>query len=264
MFRKLTEGDFSVLRGPFESGRQSPTLMGAALFLSIFLQALFWYLEYHFMDNTTYPNAKEIVIYHFWFTAVLIVLSLIYSVPAVFNRSQKIQYLIVILVSQNFGAVSEYILGVFLLAENYYERPEVMLNTFTNVTLFFGALIFIVTFVRFYLLLSKGEFRKGSKRDFFRGDLEAGIKSNLSSIIVGSTGLVFIILFLVRNVQELNLDLIMSVVLPMIIFFTMLFVLPEQLVILYCKYRFKSFNFDRDGNLLPEDLDSNSKEKGYR
>ncbi|WP_147536186.1 hypothetical protein [Bacillus marasmi] len=132
MFRKLTEEDFSVLRGPFESGRQSPTLMGVALFLSIFLQALFWYLEYHFMDNTTYPNAKEIVTYHFWFTAVLIVLSLIYSVPAVFNRSQKIQYLIVILVSQNFGAVSEYILGVFLLAENYYERPEVMLNTFTK------------------------------------------------------------------------------------------------------------------------------------
>lgn len=38
------------------------------------------------MDNTTYPNAKEIVTYHFWFTAVLIVLSIIYSVPAVFNK----------------------------------------------------------------------------------------------------------------------------------------------------------------------------------
>ncbi|WP_280528738.1 hypothetical protein [Virgibacillus pantothenticus] len=31
----------------------------------------------------------------------------------------------------------------------------------------------------------------------------------------------------------------------------MLFVLPEQLVILYCKYRFESFNFDKDGNLKP-------------
>lgn len=38
MFRKLTEEDFAILRGPFESGRQSPTFMGAALFLSIFLQ----------------------------------------------------------------------------------------------------------------------------------------------------------------------------------------------------------------------------------
>ncbi|NMD71586.1 hypothetical protein HHO41_14885 [Bacillus sp. DNRA2] len=259
MFRKLTEEDFAVLRGPFESERQSPTLMGAALFLSIFLQGLLWYLEYHFMDYTTYPNAKEIVTYHFWFTAVLIVLSLIYSVPAVFNRSQKIQYLIVILVSQNFGAVSEYILGVFLLAEGYYERPEVMLNTFTNVTLFFGALIFIVTFVRFYLLLAKGEFRKGSKRDFFRGDLEAGIKSNLSSIIVGSTGLVFIIQFLARNVQEIDLDLIMSVVLPILLFFTMMFVLPEQLVILFCKYRFKSFNYDKNGYLLSKELDAEGK-----
>lgn len=256
MFRKLTEEDFAVLRGPFESGRQSPINMGATLLGLVFLQSLLWYLEYDFMDNTTYPNAKEIVTYHFWFTAVLVVLSLIYSVPAVFYRSQKVQYLLIILVSQNFGAISVYILGLFSLGESYYDRPEVMLNTFTNATLLFGALIFIVTFVRFYLLLAKGEFRKGSKRDFFRGDLEAGIKSNLSSIIIGSTGLVFIIQFLARNVQEINLDLIMLVVLPIFLFFTMMFVLPEQLVILYCKYRFKSFNFDRDGNLLLGELDS--------
>ncbi|WP_147536196.1 hypothetical protein [Bacillus marasmi] len=252
--KKLSEGDFAVLRGPFESGRQSPSNMGATLFLFVLIQSLLWYLEFDFLDNTTYPNAKEIVTYHFWFTAVLVVLSLIYSVPAVFYRSQKVQYLLVILVTQNVAAVSTYILSVFSLAESYYERPEVMLNTFTTATLLFGALIFIVTFVRFYLLLTKGEFKKGSKRDLFRGDLEAGIKSNLPSIMIGSTGLVFIILFLVRNVQEINMDLIMLVVLPILIFFTILFVLPEQLVILYCKYRFKSFNFDRDGNLLPEDL----------
>lgn len=29
----------------------------------------------------------------------------------------------------------------------------------------------------------------------------------------------------------------------------MIFVLPEQLVLLYCKFRFESFNYNEDGNL---------------
>ncbi|WP_231633256.1 hypothetical protein [Numidum massiliense] len=72
-------------------------------------------------------------------------------------------------------------------------------------------------------------------------------------IIVASTGLVFVLQYLIRSSGFAELDTIIMMGMFMLIFFTMLFVLPEQLVILYCKFRFKSFNFDMDGNLLTED-----------
>ncbi len=125
--------------------------------------------------------------------------------------------------------------------------------TFTYVTLSFGALIFIVTCIRFYILLHKGHYRKGCKKDQLRGSIEGNIKSYLPMIIVASTGLVFVLQYLIRSSGFAELDTIIMMGMFMLIFFTMLFVLPEQLVILYCKFRFKSFNFDMDGNLLTED-----------
>ena len=47
MLKKLKKKDFAVLRGPLESGRQSPDSLGMALLLSIFLQALLYYVTYH-------------------------------------------------------------------------------------------------------------------------------------------------------------------------------------------------------------------------
>ena len=96
MFKKLSAEDFAALRGPFESGRQSPKHLGDMLFLSIFLQGLMYALEYFVIaDASIYPNKGKILTIHFWITLI------IYSIPAVYKKSQKIQYLVVILVSQN-------------------------------------------------------------------------------------------------------------------------------------------------------------------
>ncbi|MEI3613002.1 hypothetical protein [Pseudogracilibacillus sp. SO30301A] len=49
IFKKLNnldEQDFAVLRGPFESGRQSPKSLGGTLVLSIFFQVLLFFLIY--------------------------------------------------------------------------------------------------------------------------------------------------------------------------------------------------------------------------
>ncbi|WP_231633257.1 hypothetical protein [Numidum massiliense] len=161
------------------------------------------------------------------------------------------QYLLVILVSQIF-VVSFYIAALFLIFS-----PETGIDgesalTFTYVTLSFGALIFIVTCIRFYILL---HYRKGSKKDQLRGSVEGNINSYLPMIIVASTGLVFVLQFLIRSSGFAEPDTIIFVVIAFIVFYTMLFVLPEQLVILYCKFRFQSFNFDMDENLLTEDDD---------
>lgn len=98
---KLSEKDFEVLKEPLKSGRQSPGSIAGALFLTIFLQGILFSLEYFFVGvNTTYPYKDEILSVHLWITCVLILFSLLYSIPAIYKRSDKMQYFISILVSQ--------------------------------------------------------------------------------------------------------------------------------------------------------------------
>ncbi|WP_420768985.1 hypothetical protein ACNR9V_08900 [Parageobacillus thermoglucosidasius] len=189
MFKKLSAEDFAALRGPFESGRQSPKHLGDMLFLSIFLQGLMYALGYFVIaDASIYPNKDKILTIHFWITLI------IYSIPAVYKKSQKIQYLVVILVSQNLFGIICYIMTLFTLGSQKYGihfSKDTLLN-FTYITLLIGFLIFIVTFIRFYILLIKGHYRKGSRKEEQRDNMENLIKSYLPVIIAGSVGLLFV------------------------------------------------------------------------
>ena len=256
LFNRLLEEDFAVLRGPLESGRQSPGTLSGVLILFLILQPLMFFLA-HIVggDLTNYPDKNNIFTVHFWITVILMFLSIIYAIRAIYMKSQKAQYLLIILVSQNVATVCSFIMVLFLIGENR-EITKGSLMNFTYVTLFFGLLIFIVTSIRFYLLLRKGHYRKGSKKDELRGRFET--KSYLPVAIIGSTGLVFIIQFIVRIYGLADLEEAFIIVILMLIFFTMIFVLPEQLVILYCKFRFDSFNYSKKGKLKP----FNNKSKG--
>ena len=249
MLKKLTEEDLAVLRGPLESGRQSPEALSGVLILFLFLQPLMFFLTHVVLgDSSKYPNKDEIFTIHLWITAIFMFMSIIYVFPNVYNKSQKIQYLLVALVSQNVAAACLYLGALFLIGKVDGITAEKLLD-FTYITLLFGLLIFIVTFIRFYILLRKGHYQKGSKKDELREKFET--KSYLPTIIVASTGLVFIIQYLVRTFDLADIESMIMVILGMLIFFTMLFVLPEQLVILYCKFRFDSFNYSKKGKLKP-------------
>ncbi|MBO0589713.1 hypothetical protein [Sporosarcina sp. E16_8] len=254
MFAKLTVKDFEVLRGPLESGRQSPPALAGALILSVFLQALLFALEYFMVGNATvYPYKDEILKVHLWITAGIMVLSLIYAIPAVYKRSGKIQYLLSILVSQNLFSVSFFICALFLIAlegEDMSFTSESLLN-FTYILLLLGLLIFIATFVRFAILLRNGHYRKGSKKDVLRGRFET--KSYIPAAVFCGIGLVFVIQYIARTSVIIDVDIMIAIVIGILLFFVMLFILPEQLVILYCKFRFKSFNFDKRGYMKSED-----------
>jgi hypothetical protein len=252
LLRKLTIEDVAVLREPLVSGRQSPNALGGALFLGVFMQILVYYLEYSVVGRmTNFPYKDQILTVHFWVTVVLVILSAIYAIPFIYNRSQKIQYLVSILVSQNIAALSFYICGLFLIGENQ-EIPENSLLTFTMVTLSLGVLLFTATVIRFSILLRKGMYRKGSKRDELRAKFET--KTYIPAAIIGSTTLLFIIQFIVRTFNLADIEDAFITVLSFVLFYTMIFVLPEQLLILYCKFRFKSFNFDKRGYLESEDV----------
>lgn len=246
----LKEEDFKVLRAPLESGRQSPANFGPILVLSIFLQALMYWLEYFVAGYASvYPYKDQILIIHFWFTVILIVLSLIYAIPFIYNRSGRIQYLLSILVSQNLFSLPLFISALFLMGRHVDGQgatPESLLR-FTYSILAIGLLIFIITCMRFYRLLKKGEYRKGSAKDELRSKFEGKSLIPMASMV--GLGLVFVIQHLVRNSSIDDLNLLILIVLGNGLFLVMLFILPEQLVILYCKYRFKSFNFDKRGYL---------------
>ena len=102
LLNKLKEEDFEVLRGPFESKRQSPNSLGPMLILSAFLQALMFFLTYVVLaDSTSYPFREQLFSIHLVVTIVLIILSILFGIPVIFKNFQKTQYFITILVSQN-------------------------------------------------------------------------------------------------------------------------------------------------------------------
>lgn len=253
IFKKLNnldEQDFAVLRGPFESGRQSPKSLGGTLVLSIFFQVLLFFLIYVVISSHTIYPYKEVLFYlHLGITVILVILSVIYAIPSVYMKNQKVQYFIVILVSQN-------LTGFFLIGSLFLIGSDLVIiqtdYSLLNITLLiitFGILIFLATFIRFYILLRKGAYRIGSQKEKTRGRFET--KSYLPAVIIGSTGMVLIIRYIVNTFHLVDIEALGMTVISILIFYTMLFVLPEQLVIQYCKSRFDSFNFDKEGNLYP-------------
>ena len=123
--------------------------------------------------------------------------------------------------------------------------------TTAYVTLVIGILIFIASYIRFYILLNKADYRMDSKKDKLRSKLEINIKSILPIVIIGSIAIVYVLQFMVRNAYSIRFDDILIVLIGIGVFYTMLFILPEQLVILYCKYGFDSFNYSGNGKLNP-------------
>ncbi|MBU9723488.1 MULTISPECIES: hypothetical protein [Bacillaceae] len=251
MLGKLTEDDFSVLRKPLESKRQSPNTFAGIFILCLFLQALLLYIEFTLGEESIFPYTNQVFMFHIIVSIILGFLSFIYSIPAIYLRSQRIQYLISILISQNMFGVSAFILAILLLGADILVESQENVNTlmtFTYVTLIIGGIIFLLTCIRFYFMLINGEYRRNSQKDKFRRKLEK--RSYVPIVIVGSTGLVLSMQYLIRNYGFMTFESVFIVALCLIIFFAMLFVLPEQLVILYCKYRFDSFNFDPNGRHL--------------
>ena len=252
MLSRLKESDFRVLRGPFEYGRQRPEGLAINLLLSIFLQILLFYLTYGVVaELTTFPYKDNLYHIHLVVTSILILLSVLFSVPKIYKSvtGQRIQYLVVILVSQNLFGVFLYICALFIISVEGHIITKKTVMTTTYITLAIGMLIFIASYIRFYISLNKGDYRNESKKDELRSKQEFNIKSILPIVIIGSIAIVYALQFMVRNAYLIRFDDILIVLIGIGVFNTMLFILPEQLVILYCKHRFDSFNYSKNGKL---------------
>ncbi|WP_409295961.1 hypothetical protein V1498_20685 [Peribacillus sp. SCS-26] len=192
---------------------------------------------------------------HLPITALLCLLSLIFAIPLVYKKWENMQYLITILVSQNMFGICIYLGGLFEVGNGEGTTSSSLL-TFTWSTLLIGAALLLFTVIRFRILLQRGHYRKGGKKERMRMKFET--PSYIPFAILLGLGLFYIIQYSIRYSGIADTDQLFIIVLCFGLFYTMLFVLPEQLVILYCKYRFKAFTFDGSSELqLEDDLPKN-------
>ncbi|MCC5804404.1 hypothetical protein [Rossellomorea vietnamensis] len=239
MLNKLPEHYFEVLKAPI-SGRQSPSSLGGNLILAIPLQWLIYYLTYSIASlYTKYPATEAIQKIHFVAIICLSILSLFFGIPAIYKRFEKLQYLVTILVSQLLFTFPGLFWALFTIGEGEQATAD-SLMMFTAIVLTTAVLLLGITIFRFLKLLKKGEYQEGSLRGQIRERFETN--SYLPIAIVGGIGFVFIIQYFIRNFQIESLESATLIILPLLIFYTMILVLPEQLVILYCKFKFDGFN----------------------
>lgn len=262
VFKKLNqldEDNFSVLRGPLESNRQSPSSLAGALLISIFLQGVPIIIAiFILMDGWINTFILVTTIIYFSVTGVVILLSIIYSIPKVYKWGQKMQYFLSILVIQ-YLIFSFYLIILYFLSEELlygygssrYDTTEQEFLVFIGITNIIGIAVFIMAFVRFYSLLKKGAFQIGSKREELRGKLEGSIPNLLPGSIVVGTCLSLGIGAQIKLLKLQDFELFGIFTLFLLLFYTMMFILPEQLVILYCKRRFRGFNYNKAGVLYP-------------
>lgn len=246
MLNSYKEKDFAALRGPLESRRQSPSNLAFILLLCVLLQPLTFLLtNYVLGDETKFSLAVEIKLSHMVLTIILMIFSIVFAIPKVYVKYERGQYLISILVIQNlftiFGGV-----GSLYCFGRAFDAEAGALNRFAAITLIVGLLIFILTSIRFNNLLKHGKYRRGGKKDLLRKRFEG--KSFTAIAIIAGLGIFYTIqAVLTAGTYLIDWDMVFGVIIGQLIFYAMLFVLPEQLVILYCKYRFKSSNFNEDG-----------------
>lgn len=112
-----------------------------------------------------------------------------------------------------------------------------------------GILLFIVTAGRFIYMLHKGEYRLGSRKDFLRMKFEK--KQLMGPMIVSGVGLSLILNNVNVSFMTLNANTLTLLIAGPLVFYLCIFSFPEQLMLLYCKFRFESFNYDLDGKLMP-------------
>ncbi|MEW4327437.1 ABC transporter ATPase [Rossellomorea marisflavi] len=238
---------YAVLRKPLESGRQSPNKLANAFILSVPCIWLMYFLTYTVAsDSTNYPHVENIRILHFSMTVVLSIVGIVFSIPYIYRKVGWLQYACSVLLSQFLFTFCPFIIALFIIGEHENATSEVLMKlTYYGIVL--GILILLVTSLRFAYLLRKGAYKKGSSRDVTRSKFE--MKSYVPIIVVASTGFILLMQYSIRYINLGSLEDAKLIYLPLLITYVSVFVLPEQVVMTYCKIRFKAFNYNSRGYL---------------
>lgn len=258
-YHRLPEDDFSALRRRFELHQQSPRVLGKALVGSTIALAIFGFFSIIILtDGWDHPLLDRIFLIHAVITGIQMALSLIYGIPHVNRVSQKMQYVIVMNTLLLIG-ISFYMVPLYVVADEVlfgynallYDVTAETFIRFIQLSLLLGFFIMIVGFIRFNYLLKHGKFRKGSHLDLKRQTTEESPTDYIRAILIIVVGIVVIAQAIMRYLKVDDPSRILVASFGILAFYFVLYKLPDQLCILYCKWRFKSFNFDKEGNIYP-------------
>lgn len=193
MLKKFNEADFAALRIPFEPYRQSPQSFGKIFIVSIFLNVLLFVLIYLVLgDELVIPFQNIIFKIHLTVTIILSILSVVYSIPSIYLRSQKIQYLLSIIITHMMFTFNFFIIMLFLLGNSKgFSLKEAGLINVMLILVITGILLFAVTSIRFYNLLKSGAYHSGFKKNILRLKFEK--KQLIVPAIIAGTGISLII-----------------------------------------------------------------------
>lgn len=247
---KLSEEDFAVLNGPLKSGRQSPESLGGILLLTPFIVGVFLLIGnlFVFMDRIEPAHDVVIILILLYDLVGLVVatLAIFFASKKVYKSRQAGQYLFVTIISPYLFGILPLAIALYMIFDDVQFNHNFTVGN-TEMVLFIigilalGVMVFLFAFLRFIKRLEDGKYHKKNKSDTNEGFLE-GRSLNFKKIytIFGVAFiLVAIILLTVLHVTDVETLFISS--LTIMIFYSMLFILPEQIVIWYCIKRFKSF-----------------------
>lgn len=132
--------------------------------------------------------------------------------------------------------------AIFLVGDQH-TIPQGSLFNFTNSTLIVGLLIFVLSLTRLTISIMRGSYRTGSKNHQTRSKMEN--RSYIGIAIVSGLSIYYTLHYLIRSFRRVGFLLGegLMILLGLLLYYAMLFILPEQLAILYCKAAYKSFNF---------------------
>jgi len=122
-----------------------------------------------------------------------------------------------------------------------------------TVTLLIGLAIFVYSYMHMMKLLQQGKLRKGTERYKKQQTNERNEPNtyigSVSALLSGTLGNGIFL----TNYFEINLteDIVIFITMGVAVIYVLMLLLPRQFVILYCKGRFKSFQFNDNYELNP-------------
>lgn len=251
---KFKEEDFGLFRSSFESERQSPKSAGKWLLISVFTQTFMFLLLFivTFEYTRLYVFKLVIVSAVLLLTVVLIILSIVYSIPHLYKKQEHIQYKVLSLGLFNNIIVHPFFIGMFILMQANDTNDLIYIGVALLLSLM-GIGLFAVIFYKTTDAIANGYFsRCSTKNDYDEAvKKDKGFNSNLPTLIFGGTGFLLIFGSSLPFVGTVEGEKVFLAILFISVYFFGIHVITMNLIAIYCKGRFRSFNFSQEGYLYP-------------
>ncbi len=245
---KYNEEDFVQFRVALESGKLSPKRLIITLVGGILGQLLLALCLFIVADPQMFPGyfKDEILIVVYFFTSILIIFSIVFLIPFFYRKNQRMQYIISSVNILNILSVMPLFCSLFFLVRN--RDLSLMVYLVIAVSLIvFGMGLYWLVLCGLRKKIQYGGYRNdvAGKRNGMAVRHDNADLSQIPSIIFGGAGFAMI----VGSLGLVGDTLVMIIML--LLYLTGIYLFAQARLIMYCKRRFRSFNFSEEGHLYP-------------